>query len=275
MSIGNILEIVRSARKHGRAVGGFEINGLVDGLGIYDAVVTTNQPVVLQVNDQIINAASYQFYAGFARLLAELCPLPVGLQLTYCSNFENAVRAINAGFLSVMFDCTNSSWEASLKLVTEVVKFAHRKDVTVKVLLDNISVDEEPLSKETDGRNLERLLKFVLDTEIDLLAFLLNNTTQRSEPQVNYIKLQQLQEIMPIPLVLVERAKLKPVVAKQCIKLGIAKVNFGDNLFKENLDQVLLNYQNEHQIADLPQELLKIVRSGVTELVNQKLMLLS
>ncbi|HOJ76895.1 MAG TPA: class II fructose-bisphosphate aldolase [Bacillota bacterium] len=275
MSIGNILEIVRNARKHGRAVGAFEINGLEEGLGIYDAVVATNQPVILQVNNQNVGAAFYQFYAGLARLVAELCPVPVGVQLTYCSNFEDAVSAINAGFLSLMVDCTKSAWEDNIKLVTEIVKYAHRKDVTVEVLLDSISVPEEPMINETDERYLDRLLQFVLDTKIDLLAFLLNTTTKMDEPQVNYLKLQQLQETMPVPLVLVERAQLKPVVAKQCIKLGIAKVNFMDSLLEEYLNQVFVYYQNDHQIASLPQELLKIGRSRVAELVNQKLILLS
>ena len=98
--------------------------------------------------------------------------IPLVLHLDHCKSFDNIVRAIAAGFTSVMFDGSGLPLEENLKQTVQIVKVAHAANVSVEAELGALAGGE--FSNEEAGEeiytNPEQAKQFVECTGIDALA---------------------------------------------------------------------------------------------------------
>ena len=142
-------------------------------------------------------------------LSARYPQIPVALHLDHGTSYESCVRAIRAGFTSVMIDASHHPFDENLKETKRVVEVAHACGVGVEAELgrlmgieDNISVAE----KDAVLVNPEEAERFVAESQVDYLAPAIGTSHGafkfKGEPKLDFERLLDVKKRTNIPLVL-------------------------------------------------------------------------
>ncbi len=181
--------------------------------------------------------ANIAHYASLAALLRK-ATVPAAFLLNETDSLPQIEEAIDLGFTAVMPDNDHLEFPAYRELVKQVVKRAHRHGVSVEAQIGKLAdASGHSLAQDTDPAAAKA---FVEETGIDALAVAVGNvhilTTGKAPLDVE--ALARIHEQVKIPLVLHGGTGIPLEVATECIKAGVAKVNFGTVLKQVFLEAV-------------------------------------
>lgn len=221
--------LLEKAREEGYAVPAFNITDLQSIQTVVRVCEEEKSPCLLQLGEKTIDAYGedyIDYIAAIAKVAARNASVPVALHLDHGYRFESFMKAIKAGFSSVMIDASQKPLEENIALTKEIVKMAHACGISVEAELGHVgqgSQDEEENQKLlTDP---DQAQKFVEETDVDFLAVAVGTAhgAYKYEPKLDFERLEMIYKKVPIPLVL-HGASQTPGLDKTT-KLGIAKVN--------------------------------------------------
>lgn len=203
-------EILNKAHKEGYAVGAFNAVNLEMMSSYFEAANECESPLIIQASEGAIKYADIDVFVAMAKALSSKYPhIPVAIHLDHGTSFESCMRAIRAGFTSVMIDASHHSFEENLEITKKVVEVAHSVDVGVEAELgrlmgieDNIQVNERDASLV----NVDEAEKFVKETKVDYLAPAIGTSHGafkfKGEPKLDFERLLEVKRRCDIPLVL-------------------------------------------------------------------------
>ena len=237
--------LIEAAYKGGYAIAALNSNG-----GNYDIVracletaAERKAPVLIQCYVNNGKYAGLGYIAHSVRYLAEqFAPnIPVALHLDHGMTFADCVEAIRAGFTSVMCDGSKLPLEENIALCNKVIEMAHAVGIPVEAELGHL------LAGETDPNNpsivkVDEVKKFVAAVKIDMLAVAIGNSHgyYKGDPKINIERLKECRAVTSIPLVLHGCTGMPEGQVRECIRNGMAKINFG-TMLRTNY----LKYYNE------------------------------
>ncbi len=203
-------DILAKAHNEGYAVGAFNINNLEMAQAIFQAANETNSPIIIQASEGAIKYAGAKMLYRIVKTLSEEYPhIPVALHLDHGTTVGSCVKAIRAGFTSVMIDASHHSFEENKDMTKTVVDIAHSVNVGVEAELgrlmgieDNIVVDE----MDAVLVNPNEAEEFVKYTKVDYLAPAIGTSHGafkfKGEPKLDFDRLAEVKRRCNIPLVL-------------------------------------------------------------------------
>ena len=80
--------------------------------------------------------------------------IPVCLHLDHGSSVENCIKAIDAGFTSVMIDASRHELEENIKITKEVVEYAHQRGISVEAEVGHIGGTEDNITSAATNATL-------------------------------------------------------------------------------------------------------------------------
>lgn len=172
-------------------------------------------------------------YAKTVLPLIRDCRMPVALILDHGGSFESVMRAIRAGFSSVMFDCSRLPFDENVRNVKEVTRIAKPLGITVEAELGRLTERNEgaddselPLTDPDEAR------EYVKQTEIDCFAPAIGNAhgIYKGKPSLDYDRLEKIRKVVDIPLVLHGGSNTGDEALQKAIKCGISKINIATDL---------------------------------------------
>lgn len=212
------------------AVGQFNINNLEWTKAILQTAQENNSPVILGVSE---GAAKYM--GGFKAIVGMVegmieyfnITVPVALHVDHGS-FEGAKDAMEAGFLSVMFDGSHYSIEENIAKTKEIVALAHAKNVSVEAEVGSIGGEEDGIVGKGEFADPNEC-KMIADLGVDFLAAGIGNIHGKypaNWPGLNFEVLADIQkQTGKLPLVLHGGTGIPVDMIKEAISLGVAKIN--------------------------------------------------
>jgi fructose-bisphosphate aldolase, class II len=294
-------KILQKAQKHGYAVGAFNINNMETALAIVEAAEKEKAPVICQTSEGGIKYGGMDMLLAIGREIAHKSSIPVSLHLDHGKDPVIVREAIRAGYESVMYDGSEHPFEKNIEITSEIVKLAHKHNVTVEAELGAISGIEDFVSvadREAQLTNPEQAREFVKQTRCDFLAIAIGTShgaykfTKKSALDLH--RLKEIKERVKVPLVLhgassVPKHLVKgirkyggdlgnPVGVsdkdlKKAVKLGINKVNTDTDLrlaFTAGVRKLL----KEHTAEFDPRKILTPAYEEMVEIVRWKIRLL-
>jgi len=242
-------EALRDARATGRALIGFSIYNLEQGLAIVRAAEAEGVPVLLQAGSSAFRYAGLEPLARLALGLARSASTPVGVHLDHSTDLAEIDRCLKLGYTSVMFDGSGLPLEENVRLTAEVVSRAHDAGAWVEAELAGISGEEDESVAAAAGPLTDPSVaaEFVAATGVDALAVAIGNVHGVSETPV-VLDLELLEAIaaaVPAPLVLHGASGLPDDQVQAAIALGVAKLNVNTELRRAFCDGLL-------QVAEAP-----------------------
>ncbi len=233
----NLNDVLLQARKEHYGVGLFNAVNLEMTNAIMDAAEALKSPVIMGTAEILLGAADLKEVAAMVRARAERSAVPVVLHYDHGLTFEKCMEAMQAGFTSVMYDCSTAGYEENAERVAEIVKIAHSIGVTVEGELGHVGDNdgagklENPADYYTDPIIAA---DFVRRTKVDALAIAVGNAhgDYKFPPKLDFDRISEIADAVDVPLVLHGGSGLTDNDFKEAIRRGIAKVNIFTDISK-------------------------------------------
>ena len=259
----NFNEMLLKAKKEKYAVPHLNINDLEWAKYILEKCNELNIPVILGVSEGAAKyMGGYHVVAGMVKGLMEdlNIQIPVCLHVDHGSSKEACIKAIDAGFTSVMIDASRYPLAENIKTTKEVVDYAHARGVSVEAEVGHIGGTEDNITSSATNATLEDCLTLYENTKIDALAPALGSVHgfYKGEPNLDFATMKIINENLPIPLVLHGGTGIPEDKIKKAISCGISKININTDL-QSVWSKAVRKFLEENQEVYDPR---KIIGSG-------------
>lgn len=223
-------EMLNKAREGKYAVGQFNINNLEWTKAVLLTAQENNSPVILGVSEGAGKyMGGYKTIVGMVNgMLEELnITVPVALHLDHGS-YEGALKVIEAGFSSVMFDGSHYSIEENIEKTKEVIKIANAKGISVEAEVGSIGGEEDGVVGAGEIADPNEC-KLIADLGVDMLAAGIGNIHGQYPENwagLNFDALEAVNNVTgDMPLVLHGGTGIPADMIKKAISLGVSKIN--------------------------------------------------
>ena len=269
--------LLRNARSGGYAVGAFNIFALEFLPSILKAADELSSPVLLQINPIHFYLTDLPEYLRYIKAQIAKAKVPVCLNLDHGKSKQVILQGIQAGFPSVMFDGSKLPYSENLRQTKEIVELCHAVGVTVEAELGTLN--DEGL--EITAAMRDRLFtdpniaaEFVAETGVDALAVAIGNAHgfYKGDPNLDFERLEQIREKVPVPLVLHGGSGISDADFKRAISLGINKINIYTDMSAAAFQRVKEITASNVQPVDYPSMLYQ-ARLAVEKVVQEKMRL--
>ncbi len=226
----------------GYGVVGAVVLGWEDAQCYVEAAEELGVPVILQAGPKFRQSLPLDVSGAMFCNLAQGASVPVVAHIDHARSIEECQAGIDAGFSSLMYDGSALPLEENIANTAEIVRLAHRHNVSVEAEIGFVGYAEGVRSEMTDPSDASRLAS---ETGIDALAVSVGNThlQQSTLAQIDLSRLAQIEAGVNCPLVL-HGASGIPLEMRRHLALNTAvcKFNIGTEFrvkFGETLRQVL------------------------------------
>ncbi len=244
----NMKNMLKVADKYGFAVGAFNATESSLFRSVVEEAEKQDAPAIIEAAPGEFNFATKEFYAYVRERLSN-SKVPFVLHLDHGKTLEECMKAIQAGFTSVMFDGSALPYEENVAKTAEVVRLAHMVGVSVEGEIGTIGTmvnsDEGGVANVT-YTNPEDVVDFVTRTGVDCLAIAIGTAHGRYPegfvPKLQLELLQKIKEVAPVPLVLHGGSNNPDEEVRQACRIGIRKVNISSDFkyaYFRKLNEVL------------------------------------
>jgi len=223
-------EMLTKAKEGKYAVGQFNINNLEWTKAILQTAQELNSPVILGVSEGAGKyMCGYTTIVGMVNgMIKELgITVPVALHLDHGS-YEHALKCIEAGFSSVMFDGSKYPIDENIAKTKEIVKIAAEKGISVEAEVGAIGGEEDGVVGSGEVADVEEC-KMIAGLGVDILAAGIGNIHGKYPANWPGLRFDVLEEIGkatdPMPLVLHGGTGIPADMIKKAISLGVSKIN--------------------------------------------------
>lgn len=223
-------KMLKDAKAGKYAVGHFNINNLEWTKVILLTAQELNSPVILGVSE-----GAGKYMCGFKTVTAMVdamvdelgITVPVALHLDHGS-YEGALKCIEAGFSSVMFDGSHYGIEENIAKTKEIIALAHSKGISVEAEVGAIGGEEDGVIGGGEVADPEEC-KMIADLGVDMLAAGIGNIHGKYPANWKGLRFDVLANIQELtgemPLVLHGGTGIPADMIKEAISLGVSKIN--------------------------------------------------
>ena len=228
-------ELLNDALTKNYAVGAFNVENMEMVIAVLKAAEETQSPVIMQTTPGTLKYAGADFYFANIKAAANRASVPVVCHLDHGDSFNTAINAFHTGYTSIMIDGSKLPFEENIALTKSVVEVCHAGNIPVEAELGRVGGKEDTLDNThtinpfTDS---EEARIFVERTGCDFLAVAVGTAhgIYKGTPQINFDVLRKIHEVVNIPLVLHGTSGVPDNQVKECIRLGMSKVNYATDL---------------------------------------------
>ena len=223
-------KMLKDAKAGKYAVGHFNINNLEWKKAILLTAQELNSPVILGVSE-----GAGKYMCGFKTVAAMVdamvnelgITVPVALHLDHGS-YEGALKCIEAGFSSVMFDGSHYGIEENIEKTKEIIALAHSKGISVEAEVGAIGGEEDGVIGGGEVADPNEC-KMIADLGVDMLAAGIGNIHGKYPANWKGLRFDVLANIQELtgemPLVLHGGTGIPADMIKEAISLGVSKIN--------------------------------------------------
>lgn len=247
MKLMSAKPLVDDAHRRGYAVPAFNTNSANYEMtrAALEAAQELHSPLILQEYEP--NAE----YRGFTYLVMQVRSLmdelgisvPVALHLDHGSSLPSALRAINAGFTSVMIDASHAPVAENVDLANKVLSVARPRGVSVEAEIGWVRGNEAPVERRPGRIPLpeappepgpvttpEEAADFIARAHVDMLA-ISNGTVHgvfRHQIGMDYDSIRAIRARVDVPLVQHGTGGISLDDLTRLAAAGMSKINFGE-----------------------------------------------
>lgn len=243
MALVPMKKLLENAEQSNIAVGAFSVGNMEMVMGAVAAAEELNTPIILQIAECRLKNSPLELMGPMMLSAAKNSKVEIAVHLDHGLKIETVEKALRMGFTSVMFDGSTLPLEENIKAVKQVRKMADEYGATVEAELGVVG------GNEGDGKAHEILCTnpgdaklFCDETGVDALAVAIGNAHGNYPvlPSLRFDVLDDIHNIVDVPLVLHGGTGITDEMFQQSIMLGVRKINIAtasfDNLAKYALD---------------------------------------
>lgn len=231
----NMSQLLSLARERRFAVGAFNVSDSNLLRTVVEAAEEADSPAIVEIHPTELAYCKDEFVRHVVARVSN-SPVPFVVHLDHGDSVESVVRAVRAGFSSVMIDGSALPFERNVAVTAEVVRYCHMVDVSVEGELGTIgdtgtSIEggrtEVVYTDPADAR------AFVERTGVDTLAVAIGTChglyPKGMVPRLRTDVLASIRDAVDVPLVLHGGSGNSDAEVAEAVRLGIQKVNISSD----------------------------------------------
>lgn len=232
MPIVDMKGMLDHAHRNGYAVGAFDVVSLDFVAGIMAAAERSRAPVILSLAESHFEYFDFELLLSAVERAAQRATVPVAVHLDHGMSLDSAIRSIRHGCNGVMVDASHHPFEVNVRLTRAVSEMAHGCGVPVEGELGYVpgveGEDAERHPGELVYTSVLQAREYVRRTGVDFLAVSIGTVhgRMRGEPNLDFSRLQEINNALGIPLVLHGGTGLADEQYCRLIANGICKINY-------------------------------------------------
>jgi fructose-bisphosphate aldolase class II len=294
----NLNSILAKARQWRYGVGAFNTSNLEITQAIIQAAELLNAPVIVATSEKAIQYAGIENLSQLVITMAKKTSVPVALHLDHGKSFDIVKECIKHNYTSVMIDASHLSFKDNLRLTKQVVKYAHKRRVSVEAEIGRLAGIEDDIKVKKDDAiytDPDEAKKFARESGCDALAIAIGTSHGaykfKGKPKLRIDILKEIAKIVKIPLVLhgASGVKVKWInrvnkfggklahtrgvpdnLIKQAVKYGISKINIDTDIriaFTAGVREYLIKNQESFD----PRKIIGFARDMMQEVVEDRI----
>lgn len=233
----NLQELLRDTRKNGYAVGLFNCVTLEMTRGILLAAEEMRSPVIIGPAESLLPywgtgtdaVSALQDYAGMMLGMAKRARVPVALHFDHGFTPELVRAAVDAGYTSVMYDCSMLPFEENAARVKEMAAYAHSAGCSLEAEIGHVGSNgsaEEAVNRSV-YTSAGEAARYAQLSGCDALAVAIGTAhgVYKQAPRLSYDALDAIRASTSVPLVLHGGSGLSDDAFRETVRLGISKIN--------------------------------------------------
>lgn len=241
MPLVQMKDILIKANQENYGIGAFSVANMEMVMGAIRAAEELRSPLILQIAEVRLNHSPIHLIGPLMVAAAKKATVPVAVHFDHGMTFEKIKETLEIGFSSVMFDGSHYPLEENIQRTKEVVELAKQYGATVEAEIGRVGGSED------GSEDIEMMLtstkeakRFAEETDVDALAVAIGNAhgMYNGDPDLRLDRLQEINGIVDIPLVLHGGSGISPEDFKQCIQHGVRKINVATATFQNIVSTV-------------------------------------
>ncbi len=279
MKLVSAKEMILSAKKGKYAIGAFNINNLEWIKSVLLASQECNSPVILETSESAVKyMGGYKTVVSMVNNMVDYynITVPVCLHLDH-GTYEGAIKALEAGYTSIMFDGSKFNIEENMSKTKEIVELAKKTNASVEAEVGGIGGEED--GTHATGELASPLeCQMISNLGIDMLAAGIGNIHGKYPENWKGLNFNVLSEIetfcKDVPLVLHGGSGIPTEMVKKAIGYGVTKVNVNTELqiaFAHGTRQYIESKKDLEGKGFDPRKLLEPGCNMIKEVVKQKI----
>lgn len=275
MSLVTMNEVFPIAEEKKIAIPAFNVDTLEIAQAVLETIEEENAPSIIAVGQAAIKDGKLEALASIVTLLAGKMQTPVVLHLDHGQNFDQVIKALRAGYSSVMIDGSTLSLADNIAVTKQTLQAARAVGASVEAELGAILGSEDNISHDDSKPFLVKVqdvVDFTSAVDVDALAVGIGNAhgLYKGRPNLDFDRLREVAEVCPAPLVLHGGSGIPADMIKTAIEIGIRKINVAT--------EVRLSYVKGLNAESRSEDYYTMTNNGkrcVKELVREKIRLFS
>ncbi len=266
-------EILKIAQARKCAIGSFNTPNMTSLKAVISAAEELNEPVIImhaQVHEEM-GLCKMDEIAPVMLLFADKAKVPVCVHLDHGEDLDYVKKGLDLGFTSVMYDGSAHEEGINLANTSITVELAARYGASVEAEIGSMGARESGAggSDESIYTDPDSAKIFVEQTGIDALAcaFGTAHGIYLSEPKLDFDRLEKIQKLVGVPLVMHGGSGVSPEDYKKVIELGIRKINYYTYMAKAG-GQAISALRDKTFFHDIEVEAIKAMKDDVTKAIN-------
>lgn len=266
-------DILKDAEQRKYGVGLFNMLNLEMARGIIEAAEETRSPLILGVAEVHLPTIPFEYASHIMMKIAKDASVPVCLHFDHGTDYSKIMKAIMAGFTSVMYDGSALPYEENIANTREISKVAHAVGCSVEAELGHVGGAEGGADDghEEQYTNVDQVNDFIDRADIDALAVAIGTAhgQYKVKPKLDINRLADIYKISKKPLVLHGGSGLSDNDFRSTIANGIRKVNICTEMCLAEYKAYEYTYSNNYSFEISLQTAKRITQ----EIVKEKMIL--
>jgi fructose-bisphosphate aldolase class II len=225
----NLADLLKPAREKGYGVACFNVFGYEDALAVVLAAERRKASVILSINLDMREFMPLETIAATMIQLAESASVPVCLHLDHTYDVETVKRAVDCGFTSVMYDCSQVSIEENIAGIQEVVAYAKPKNVSVEAEVGSVPYATGRDHIKSALTEISEALAMEDQAGPDAIAISVGNVhrIENAFVDIDFEHFQLLMDSVKTPMVIHGTSGIRHDDVQKLAAKGICKFNIG------------------------------------------------
>jgi len=225
----NLTDLMQPALKQGYAVPCFNVFGYEDALAVVHAAEARNAGVILAVNLDMTLFMPLDHIIGMLKPLALSAKVPVCVHLDHNYDIPTVIKAIDAGFTSVMYDGSQLPIAENIAGVKQVVAHAKPMGVSVEAEVGSVPYASGRDHIKSELTDINEALMMLEQAKPDVLAVSVGNVhrLENTFVDIDFARFNELQAALNVPLVIHGTSGVKTHDIQILAKGNVCKFNIG------------------------------------------------
>jgi fructose-bisphosphate aldolase, class II len=269
----NLSRILAPAVERSYAVACFNVFGWEDARAVVDAAAALGAPVVLAANLTFREFMPLEVISAMLRRLAEDASIPVCVHLDHCYEVPEVLRAIDAGFSSVMYDGSQLPLADNIAGTRKVAQHAHAAGCSVEAEIGSVPYAQGRAHIKTELTRVADAVRLSEESSVDALAISIGNIHRLNKPgaKIDFALLAEIEAVVRTPLVIHGTSGIYEDDIARLARTRVAKFNIGTVLrqaFGRTLRETLARHPERFDRLEIMSDVMPGVGSAAAHMIR-------